>query len=250
VEPSVKGAAVLRRALPPLVVFAVLAILWQLVAARDNTVLPPLGAVGRQLLDQPRFWLDQSGYTLANAVLGFVCGVGVALILATLLVHVPLLRSAIMPVAVLFNVTPVVAITPALIVAFGFGRAPHVIVAALVCFFPMLVNATTGLDAVDPQALDLFRSVDASRYEIFTRLRFVSSLPYLLTAAKVCVSLAVIGSVISELSNSSEGLGYTIASVTQYNNVAELWAAIFCSAALALALLGLVSLAGRLVIRW
>lgn len=248
------GSAVIgtvaRRALPPLVVFAVLGVLWQLVAAHDSSVLPPLGAVGRQLTDQPHFWIEQIRYTLFNAVLGFVCGVGVALVLATLLVHVPLLRSAIMPVAVLFNVTPVVAIAPALIIGFGFGRGPHVIVAALVCFFPMLVNALTGLDSVDPQALDLFRSVDASRYEIFIRLRFVSSLPYLFSAAKVCVSLSVIGSVISEFSNSSEGLGFTIASVTQYNNVAELWAAIFCAAGMALGLLGLVSLAAKLTIRW
>jgi len=242
--------AVVRRALPPLVVFAVLALLWQIVAARDASVLPPLGAVGRQLGDRPDFWFEQIRYTLVNAILGFACGVGVALLLATLLIHVPLLRSAIMPVAVLFNVTPVVAIAPALIIAFGFGRGPHIVVAALVCFFPMLVNALTGLDSVDPHALDLFRSVDASRYEIFMRLRFVSSLPYLFSAAKVCVSLAVIGSVISEFSDSSEGLGFTIASVTQYNNVAELWAAIFCSAAMALALLGLVSLAAKLVIRW
>ena len=243
-------ATVGRRALPPLIVFAVLGVLWQLVAAHDSSVLPPLGAVGRQLTDQPHFWFEQIRYTLLNAVFGFACGVGVALVLATLLIHVPLLRSAIMPVAVLFNVTPVVAIAPALIIGFGFGRGPHVIVAALVSFFPMLVNALTGLDSVDPQALDLFRSVDASRYEIFIRLRFVSSLPYLFSAAKVCVSLAVIGSVISEFSNSSEGLGFTIASVTQYNNVAELWAAIFCAAAMALGLLGLVSLAAKLTIRW
>jgi NitT/TauT family transport system permease protein len=242
--------SVARRALPPLVVFAFLGVLWQIVAGHDPTVLPPLGAVGRQLTDQPHFWFEQIRYTLLNAVLGFGFGVGIALLLATVLVHVPWLRSAIMPVAVLFNVTPVVAIAPALIIGFGFGRAPHVIVAALVSFFPMLVNALTGLDSVDRQALDLFRSVDASRYEIFTRLRFVSSLPYLFSAAKVCVSLAVIGSVISEFSDSSEGLGFTIASVTQYNNVAELWAAIFCSAAMALALLGLVSLAAKLTIRW
>ena len=238
------------RVVPPLVVFAVLAVLWQIVAARDSSVLPPLGAVGRQLTEKPDFWFDQIRYTLVDVLLGFTFGVGVALIAATLLVHVPLLRSAVLPVAVLLNVTPVVAIAPALIIAFGFGRAPHVIVAALVSFFPMLVNALTGLDAIDPQAGDLFRSVDASRYEIFIRLRFMSSLPYLFSAAKVCVSLAVIGSVISEFSDSSEGLGFTIASVTQYNNVAELWAAIFCSAAMALTLLGLVSLAARLTIRW
>ena len=242
--------SVIRRALPPLVVFAVLGVLWQLVAAHDSSVLPPLGAVGRQLTEQPQFWFDQIRYTLLNALLGFAFGVGIALILATLLIHVPVLRSAILPVAVLLNVTPVVAIAPALIIAFGFGRAPHVIVAALVSFFPMLVNALTGLDSADPQAVDLFRSVDASRYEIFIRLRFKSSLPYLFSAAKVCVSLAVVGSVISEFSDSSEGLGFTIASVTQYNNVAELWAAIFCSAAMALTLLGLVSLAAKLVIRW
>ena len=242
--------ALARRALPPLVVLAVLALLWQIVAAHDSTVLPPLGTVARQLGDRPGFWSEQIRYTLVDAVLGFGCGVAVALALATLLVHVPVVRSAIMPVAVLFNVTPVVAVAPALIVAFGFGRAPHVIVAALVCFFPMLVNALTGLDSADPQAVDLFRSVAASRYEIFIRLRFIASLPYVFSAAKVCVSLAVVGSVISEFSDSSEGLGFTIATVTQYNNVAELWAAIFCSAAMALVLLGLVSVADRLVVRW
>ena len=240
----------LRRAAPPVVLFAILGALWQVVAARDTSVLPSLAAVGRELTDQPGFWMDQIRYTLLDAVLGFALGVVVALLLAALLVHVPILRSAVMPVAVLLNVTPVVALAPALIIAFGFGRAPHVIVAALVSFFPMLVNALTGLDSVDPQALDVFGSVAATRYEIFVRLRLVSSLPYLFSAAKVCVSLAVIGSVISEFSDSSEGLGFTIVSVTQYNNVAELWAAIFCAAAMALALLGIVSLAQRLVVRW
>lgn len=242
--------ALTRRALPPLAAFVLAGLLWQLVAAHDSTVLPPLGAVGRQLSGKPGFWYEQTRYTLVNALLGFASGVGVALMLAALLVHVRLLRSAVLPLAVLVNVTPVVAVAPGLIIAFGFGRAPHVIVAALVCFFPMLINALTGLDAVDPQALDLFRSVDASRTETFLQLRLPSSLPLLFGAAKVCVSLAVIGSVISEFSDSSQGLGFTIASVTQYNNVAQLWAAIFCSAAIALTLLGLVSLTQKLVIDW
>lgn len=239
-----------RRALPPLVAFVLSGVVWQFVAIHDSSVLPPLGAVGRQLTERPGFWFEQIRYTLVNALLGFAAGVGVALVLATLLVHVRLLRSAVMPLAVLVNVTPVVAVAPGLIIAFGFGRAPHVIVAALVSFFPMLINALTGLDAVDAQSLDLFRSLAASRWETFLRLRLISGLPFLFSAAKVCVSLAVIGSVISEFTDSSEGLGFTIASVTQYNNVAQLWAAIFCSAAMALALLGLVSLTEKLTVRW
>jgi NitT/TauT family transport system permease protein len=234
----------------PLVVFALLGAAWQLVAAHEPSILPSLGPVGAALVDSPGFYWSNLSETLSTTLIGLVIGVAGALLLAVIVVHIPWLRTAIMPVAVLVHAMPVVAIAPALIVAFGFGRTPHVIVVVLTTFFPMLINAITGLRAVDPEALDVFRVLSASRWEVFWRLRVPSSLGYLFAAGKTCVTMGVIGATVSEFTGTQQGIGAVIVQSTTYLDITQMWAAIFVAAALSLVLLGLVAVAEKLVIRW
>jgi NitT/TauT family transport system permease protein len=234
----------------PLALFVLLAIAWQWTAATFKSVLPPIQDIVTDIVGRPEFYLENLLVTLEAALLGFVIGVVVALLLAAAIVHFRFLRAAIMPVALLLNVTPIVAISPALVVAFGFNQIPHVIVAALSAFFPTLINSITGLRAVDPQALEVFDAMSASRTEVFFRLRVPSSLPYLFAGARLSVAAAVIGAVVSEFTGSSKGIGAVIVMATTYLNLPQMWAAIFFSALTTLALLGLVGLLERLVVRW
>lgn len=257
--PAVASPALLRRwpgrgavvsVVAPIVVFVLLGAVWQWTASALPSVIPPLGSVASDLVANPSFYWVNLLETLTSALIGFGIGVGGALVLAVIVVHVPWLRAAIIPVAVLVHATPVLAIAPALIVAFGFGRTPHVIVVALITFFPMLINGITGLRAVDAEALDVFRALSASRWDVFWRLRVPSSLGYLFAAGKTCATLAMIGAVVSEFTGTPEGIGAVIVQSTTYLNIVQMWGAIAVAAVTSIGLLGVVTLLERLTVRW
>ena len=236
--------------LAPTVLFAVLAIGWQLIAVNYKSILPPLQDIVEDIWSRPAFYLENLWVTLSTALLGFAFGVIVALIIAVFVVHFAFLRAAVMPVALLLNVTPIVAIAPALVVAFGFNAIPHIIVAAISAFFPMLINALSGLRAIDPQTHDVFRAMAATRTEVFFRLRLPASLPYLFAGARLSVAAAMIGAVVAEFFGTDEGLGAVIVMATAFLNLSQMWAAIIFSALTSLALLGIVGVAEKAVVRW
>lgn len=168
------------------------------------------------------------------------------------MVHGRFLERAIMPVAVLTNVTPVVSIAPALVVAFGFGMAPRYIVTALITFFPFLVNGLVGMRSVEPGALEILRSLNASRTEILLRLRVPSSLPFLFAAARVCLPLSIVGAVVAEFvsAGTNRGLGSLIATSEAQSSLSPIYAAVWCLAILGIALSVIVVLAERRFLSW
>ena len=234
----------------PLVFFVLLALAWQWTAYHNRSLIPPIQAMVTDLSGRPDYYLAQLWETLQSALIGLVIGVSIAFALAVGIVHVRALRTAVMPVALLINVTPIVAISPALIVAFGFTRTPHIIVVAIVVFFPMLINATVGLSSVDPQAMDVFRTLSATKGDVLLRLRLPSSLPFVFAGLRLSASTAMLGAIISEFTGTSKGMGASIMLATSYLNLAQMWSMIFLSALTSLALLGLVAVAERMVIRW
>ncbi|WP_198931573.1 ABC transporter permease [Rhizobium rhizosphaerae] len=238
------------RLIAPLLVFLLLAAGWQWVAFNLKSILPSLQSVGLELLARPGFYLGHLWVTLSAALSGFAIGSAIGILLAILIVHFSVLRAAILPVALMLNVTPVVAISPALIVAFGFNAVPHIIVAAISAFLPMLINALTGLRAIDRDAQDVFRSLSASKMETLWHLRLPSSLPHLFAGARLAIAAAMVGSIVSEFMGTSKGIGATIIMATAYLNLPQMWVSIFVSAVTSLLLIGLVDLAERALIRW
>ncbi len=234
----------------PVVLIGALLVGWQFVALNYKSILPPIERIIAEFVERPEFYITNLGITLSTALAGFAFGAIVAIVLAVLVVHFRFLRAAVMPVALLLNVTPIVAIAPALVVAFGFNAIPHIIVAAISAFFPMLINAISGLQAIDPQAEEVFRAMSASRLEIFFRLRLPSSLPFLFAGARLSIAAAMIGAVVAEFFGTDEGLGAVIVMATTFLNLSQMWAAILVSALTSLALLGIVGLVERAVIRW
>lgn len=237
---------------PTVLALAVAAVLWTVVARNDPYVLPPLSAVGQQFTDDPGLYARNAGTTLGEAMLGLLVGSAGAFVVAVLVCESSLLRRAIMPPAVVLNVTPVVAIVPALVVAFGFGIAPKIIVTALTVFFPVLMNATTGLRSVDTAVLQVFRTVSASRLDVLRRLRLPSSLPYLFSALRVAFPLSLIGAIVAEFqaAGSTRGLGTVISVASSNSQLGIVWAAIACLALMGALLLLVVTLVERRVLSW
>lgn len=237
--------------LPPLVAFGLVLGLWELLATHEKFLLPTLGQVGSAVAHYPVTLLANGGDTLAEALPGVAVSYAVALLLAVAMDQSRLVGRAVLPLAVTLNVSPLLAIAPTLTVFLGFGRAPKVVMAAIITFFPALINSLAGLRSADPEALEVLRSLSASRWETLWRLKLPSSLPYLFAAARVVVPLSVVGAAIAEMvAVSSNGLGFLIQQSSAHTQLGYAWAGILTLAVFGLALTGLVLLAEERVLRW
>ncbi|MCJ7626322.1 MAG: ABC transporter permease subunit, partial [Anaerolineaceae bacterium] len=146
--------------------------------------------------------------------------------------------------------TPLVAVAPLLTLWLGFGVVPKIIITALLTFFPVLVNILSGLQRIDPTLMDLFRSWNASRWEIFLNLRLPSTLPYLFAALKISAPLALIGAVVAEWTGASGGLGRTMWLAYSNLNLPFMFAAIFILAVAGMGLYRIVVWSENRVIFW
>jgi NitT/TauT family transport system permease protein len=213
-------------------------------------VLPAPSVIGQQLVrDGPLLWRHAQP-TIVESLGGFALGNAVAMLLAAAFVHSAPLNRALFPLAIGLRTVPLVAITPLLIVWLGNGYAPKVVIAALISFFPTLVNAARGFGALDQQALDLLHTMSASRWQVFAKVRWPASLPYIFSALKIASTSAVLGAVVAEWIGSDRGLGYLVVASTFEFRIARLWATIAVSTAIALAGFVLVLLAERLFVPW
>jgi NitT/TauT family transport system permease protein len=188
--------------------------------------------------------------TAIEAVAGFLLGNLAAVIIATVFVHRKSLEQAFFPVVVLINTIPVVAKAPILVLLLGNGMEPKITIAALICFFPTLVNMVRGLESVNPQALELMRVLSASKTETFFKLRLLNALPYLFSALKIAASTAVIGAIVGEWIGSTTGIGALIIQSTYNFDSAMLYATVIVGSAFSVTFFLVISLVERLVIRW
>jgi NitT/TauT family transport system permease protein len=150
----------------------------------------------------------------------------------------------------LVKVTPIVAVYPLLIIWFGWGTWPRIVVAALITFFPMLVNAIVGLRAVDPSALDVLRVLDASRAQVFWKLRLPSSLPYVFAALRISVPLSLIGAVVAEFLSGAGGMGQLILIANGEFETDTLFGAVFVLASAGIGMTAIVSYVEARVLGW
>jgi len=188
--------------------------------------------------------------TAAEAISGFLVGNIAGILIATVFVHNKAIEQAFFPVVVLINSIPVVAKAPILVLLFGNGMEPKVAIAAVVCFFPTLVNMVRGLESVNAQSLELMKVLSASKTEIFFKLRLLNSLPYLFSALKIASSTAVIGAIVGEWIGSNTGIGALIIQSTYNFDSAMLYATVIVGSAFSVMFFLIITLIERLVIRW
>lgn len=213
--------------------------------------LPAPWDILRHLASDPGYYWTNGRRTAWEATLGFllalVAGVGGGSVMA----HSRFVDRAMQPLAVLVQVTPIIAYAPAIVIWLGFGLEPILFLTSLVCVVPFLLNAVTGLRAVDANVLELARSVDASRREIFWRLRVPSALPYLFTAARISVGLALIGAVLGEFFGGvTKGLGYSVKFAQSRNLPLQLWGSVFVLALVGSLATVAIGALERVLLRW
>ena len=188
--------------------------------------------------------------TLMEAASGFLVGNTVAAVLAVWFVHSQLAERAFYPIAVFVNTIPIIAVAPILVLLLGNGYAPKIVIAALICFFPTLVNMVRGLKAVSPQMLELMRVLSANRREVLFKIRLQSSLPFLFAALKIASTTCVIGAIVGEWIGSNYGLGALILEATYNYRAPLLYATVILGAGMAVAAFAIVTLVERRVLKW
>jgi NitT/TauT family transport system permease protein len=150
--------------------------------------------------------------TFWTTMAGFAIGVVVGLLLGVLVGSSRLMYRAFYPLMVGFNSVPKAALVPVLVVWFGIGTIPAILTAFVICFFPITVNVATGLATIEPELEDVLRALGASRTDVMLKIGLPRSLPYFFASLKVAITLAFIGSVVSETVASNEGIGYLMMS--------------------------------------
>jgi len=188
--------------------------------------------------------------TAIEALSGFLLGNLVAIIIATAFVHKKTLEETFFPTVVLINTIPVVAKAPILVLLLGNGMEPKIAIAALICFFPTLVNMVRGLEAVNPQAMELMRVLSASKREVFFKLRLYTSLPYLFSALKISASTSVVGAIVGEWIGSNVGIGALIIQATYSFDSALLYATVIVASCFSMLFFLSVTMLERLIVRW
>lgn len=188
--------------------------------------------------------------TAIEAVAGFLLGNLAAILIATAFVHNKTAEEAFFPIAVVINTIPVVAKAPILVLLLGNGMEPKIAIAALICFFPTLVNMVRGLESVNPQTLELMRVLSASRAEVFFKLRLYNSLPYLFSALKISASTSVIGAIVGEWIGSTYGIGALIIQAMYNFDSAMLYATVIVGSFFSVLFFLVISLTERLIVRW
>ncbi len=223
--------------------------LWELIVrlARVPEYLLPtpseIAATGRCW--SPRC-LSRSARSLLGFVISAVAGVG----LAVLLHLFPVVRRAVYPLLIGSQTIPIIVLAPILVILLGYGIVPKLVIVALICFFPIVINGIDGLRSVDGELITMMRTLDASRWAILRRVEFPAALPSIFSGMRIAATFASIGAVFGEWSGSNQGLGYVMLAATPNLLTARIFAAIVCLTIIALALFGAVSLLERIFVPW
>jgi NitT/TauT family transport system permease protein len=198
----------------------------------------------------PTGLLRDAYITLLEAVIGLAVGTIVGVTLGVLMAMFRFAEQSLYPVASAVRATPIIAIAPIFIIWFGVDVAPKAAVAALATFFPILVNVITGLRSIDPSALELLRSLNASKREILWRLRIPSALPHFFAAMRLAVSLSLIGATVGELVGSREGLGHMITLAAIQLRTTEVFSGVVMLAGMGIVLTEIVAIVQSRVLYW
>ena len=240
---------------PAVVVFVAGIGLWEgLVRGLDiqNFLLPPPTDIVRTLWTERDTLWGAGWFTFQEALGGFVIGCTAALLASLVLARWRTLGTALMPYAIAANAVPIIAFAPITNNWFGtLNQLSKMVIAAVLCFFPVLVNSLRGLTSVRPQQIELMRSYAAGDVEIFRRVRVPNALPYIFTGLKVATVLAMIGAIVGDyFGGSQDALGIQIRRQAGIFAFTEAWAAILVASIIGILFYGAIAALERLTMRW
>jgi NitT/TauT family transport system permease protein len=249
--PEAAGAGMLL-VLPPALCVGLMLAVWAYLTSRGiipRYLLPSPQAIGKELATHTTVLARHAGVTLEEALGGFVIGNAAAVALSLVFAWSAPVRRALYPLALATRAVPIVAVTPLLVVALGYGTAPIMAVVAISVYFPTLLNMVRGLQSADVEYQELLHALSASRLQRLRLIELPASLPYLFAALKVGASTAFISAIVGEWIGSGRGLGFLIVESGYHFRLPMLWSAVAIAGALTLLTVGLVGAAERLAVR-
>ena len=246
------GQAV-RYYVPSVLVMVGLLVAWQLAVGfwgvKEYILPSPWAAL--KTLAQPNYQWTSNFLATLYAVLGaFVLSAVLGVVLAVVIVWNEMMMRTIMPVLVLFNTLPKIALAPLFVVWLGYGVWPNIVIGTTIAFFPMVVNTAVGLATAEPELLELVRSLRASRWQVFMKIRFPNALPYIFTGLKLNATMSVIGAIVGEFVASERGLGALIITGGVTLQTPSIFASLGLISLLGLVLYGIVVAVEQLVAPW
>ncbi|MCS7051384.1 MAG: ABC transporter permease [Thermomicrobium sp.] len=226
---------------------------WELLArllAVPLWVLPPPSRILAALVRDHALLRHHLAVTLEEVAVGLVLSTMLAVVLAVAIVSSRVVERSLYPLIVASQAIPIVALAPLLLIWFGYGLAPKVIVVVLICFFPIAVNLVDGLRGVDPELVDLVRSLGGSRWQTLWIVRVPAALPAFFSGLRVAAAVSVIGALIGEWVGSSAGLGYLMIRAASQFHTDRVFAAVLLSALVSIALFWSAGLLERAALPW
>ncbi len=213
-------------------------------------ILPAPSAIVVTLVQKRASLGNHTLVTLQEMLLGFGLATTVGITLAVLMFEIPVLERAFYPYVIGSQTVPVFAIAPLLVLWLGYGIWSKVFMAALIVFFPIVLNTLDGLKAADADTVSLLRVMRASRWQLLWKVQFPSALPFILSGAKIGISISTIGAVIGEWVGAKAGLGRLMLDANSQLQVSLVFAAIICLTVMGLCLFGLMTLIERWLTPW
>ena len=237
----------------PWILLGAIVVLWQIICSAFNVsefIFPSPWAIGTQLVEfggviaahaWRTYWVTMAGFGIAIVVgvlLGFVIGSS------------RLAYAAVYPLMTAFNALPKAAFVPILVVWFGIGVGPAILTAFLISFFPIMVNIATGLATLEPELEDVLRVLGAKRWDVLTKVGLPRSMPYFFGSLKVAITLAFVGTTVSEMTAANEGIGYLLISAGSSMQMGLAFAGLMVVGAMAMAMYELFSVVEKHTTGW
>ncbi|WP_029006170.1 ABC transporter permease [Azorhizobium doebereinerae] len=245
----------LRNAIYPLITLAIVVALWAFFTrpgGLPSYLLPPPGAVFSALyagLADGSYW-PHIRFTLLSTLSGYIIGSAAAVVVGILIAESETFEKFVYPLIVAVQSMPKVALAPLILVWFGFGITSKIVLVALICFFPLLVNTIVGIRRADPELVEMCRSFNRSRAFIFLNVKLPSAASSIFAGLQIGIVLALIGAVVGEFIASEQGLGYLIGSATVNMSVSTMFAGVLILSAMGMAGSSLMRFIHRRVVFW
>jgi NitT/TauT family transport system permease protein len=242
----------LKAAMPWLVLAGILAI-WQIACIAFDVpeiILPKPSKIFTVFVARFDILLAFCWDTLWTTVVGFLLAIAGGMLLGLAIGASPFVYSGLYPLLIAFNAVPKVAIVPILMIWVGIGALPAIITAFVISFFPIVVNVATGLATIEPEMRDVLRSLGATQSEILVKVGIPRSMPYLFASLKVAITLAFIGSVISETVGGNRGIGFLMLSASARNDAPTTFAGLFAIAIMGVMMYAVCALVEKRMTRW
>jgi len=239
--------------LPTIGVLCLIVFVWWLVCAVGlvpSYMLPSPVAVSRALVTQAPILAQHAAVTLQEAIYGLLIGVGLAFVTATAMSRRLLLNKALYPIMIITQTIPTIAIAPLLVLWMGYGMAPKITLVVITTYFPITVGLLDGYRSVDPDAVQLLRTMGAGRRQIFRHVQFPQALSHLFSGLKISASYAIVGAVISEWLGGFEGLGVYMTRVKKAYAFDRMFAVIIVIVAVSLLLMKVVDIIWKISTPW